>query len=110
MIPTVVRLECAIKMDPEAHAQRVKERLQTGRIILVDLHDRGDSTTWEDMEGTQPVLEQTTLPIPRAEDPFFTATDERDPDILCKFAAAEVVSMSNLLTMEARKFRVRRSS
>lgn len=56
--------------DPEAHVQRVKERLQAGRTVLVDLHSRSNWTTW-DIEGTQPDLEQTKLPPPDAEDPLF---------------------------------------
>jgi hypothetical protein len=35
--------------------------------------------------------------------PFFIATDERDPDVLRKFAAAGAVFMSDLLTMEDRQ-------
>ena len=102
MILTVLRYKFVMDKDPEVHFQRVKDRLQAGRSVLVDLHDRGDWTTW-DIEGTQPNLEQTTLPPPRAADPFFIATDERDPDTLRKFAAGGAVFMSDLLTKEDRQ-------
>jgi hypothetical protein len=99
---TVVGYEMAMEMDPKAHIRRVKEHLQAGRTVLVDLYDRNNWTTW-DIEGTQPDLEQTTLPPPEAEDPFFVATDERNPDTLRKFAAAGAVFMSDLVTREDRQ-------
>lgn len=91
-----------MEKDPEDHIQRVKKRLEAGRTVLVDLHDHGGWTTW-DVESVQPFSEQITLPPPRAEDPFFVATDERDPDVLRKFAAAGAVFMSDLLTIEDRQ-------
>ncbi|KAF8266931.1 hypothetical protein EI94DRAFT_1583000 [Lactarius quietus] len=97
-----IRVGLVMEMNPEAHIQRVKERLQAGHTILVDLYDRANWTTW-DIDGTQPDLEQITLPPPRAEDPFFVATDERDPDTLRKFASAGAVFISDLLTMEDRQ-------
>ncbi|KAH9173199.1 hypothetical protein EDB89DRAFT_2068949 [Lactarius sanguifluus] len=89
-------------INPEAHVRRVKERLQTGRFILADLHDHGHPTTC-DIEGAQPDPEQAILPPPRAEDPFFVATDERDPEALRKIAGAGAVFASDLLTMEDRR-------
>jgi hypothetical protein len=80
----------------------VKGRLQRGQSVLVDLHDRGNWTTW-DIEDVQPCPEQITLQPPRAEDPFFVATDERDPDARRMIAAAGAVFMSDLLTMEDRQ-------
>ncbi|KAI9450405.1 hypothetical protein BJY52DRAFT_1227242 [Lactarius psammicola] len=92
----------AMEMEPEDHIRRVKKHLDAGRSVLVDLHDRGDWTTC-DIEGTQPDPEQATLAPPRAGDPFFIATDERDPEALRKIAAAGAVFMSDLLTMEDRR-------
>jgi len=97
-----VKFGWAMEMDPEAHIRRVKERLQAGRTDLVDLQDRGDWMTW-DVESVQANLEQATLPPPQAGDPFFVATDERDPDVLRTFTAAGAVFMSDLLTMEDRR-------
>ncbi|KAH9058115.1 hypothetical protein EDB87DRAFT_952861 [Lactarius vividus] len=92
----------AMEKDPEAHVRRVKERLQTGRFLLADLHDHGHQTTCI-IEGAQPDPEQATLPPPLAEDPFFVATDERDPEALRKIAGAGAVLVSDLLTMEDRR-------
>jgi len=89
-------------IDPAVHVQRVKERLQAGRFMLADLHHHGHLTTC-DIEGAQPDPEPTVLLPPLAEDPFFVATDERDPDALRKFAAAGAVFMSDLLTIEDRR-------
>src|ERR1700733_15043877 len=89
-------------LDPVAHVRRVKERLQAGSSLLVDLHDRGDWRTW-DVEDVQLDPEQTTLPPPRVEDPFFVATDERNPDTRRKIADAGAVFVSDLLTKEDRQ-------
>ena len=91
-----------MEKDPEAHIRRVKGHLQAGRTVLADLHESGDWTTW-DVENVQVNLEQATLPPPQAGDPFFVATDERDPDVLRIFAAAGAVFMSDLLTIEDRR-------
>ncbi|KAH8991460.1 hypothetical protein EDB86DRAFT_1605981 [Lactarius hatsudake] len=99
-----LRIGWVMEKNPEAHVQRVKERLRTGRFILADLHDHGHQTTC-DIEGAQPDPEQATLPPPRADDPFFVATDERDPEALRKItgAGAGAVFVSDLLTMEDRR-------
>jgi hypothetical protein len=89
-------------IDPAVHVRHVKERLQAGRFMLADLHDHGHLTTC-DIEGAQSDLEPTVFPPPSAEDPFFVATDERDPDALRNFAAAGAVFMSDLLTIEDRR-------
>src|SRR6266404_1280718 len=68
----------------------------------LDLHERGHLTTY-DLDGARPDPEQTTLPPPRAEDPFFVATDERDPDARRKIAEAGAVFMSDLLTKKDRQ-------
>ena len=80
----------------------MKRRLQEAQFTLVDLHNHSSWTTW-DVEEVEPYSEQTTLPPPGAEDPFFIATDERDPDALRKFAGAGAVFMSDLLTKEDRQ-------
>jgi hypothetical protein len=55
---------------PEAHVQRVKERLQTGRSVLEHL----SNISTYDLEGAQPDFEQLTLPPPLPDDRFFVAT------------------------------------
>ncbi|KAH9178702.1 hypothetical protein EDB89DRAFT_2063636 [Lactarius sanguifluus] len=98
-----IRLGWATEMDPEAHVQRVKERLLAGRSILADMHGRSSHLRTYDLDGAQPNLEQATLPPPRVEDPFFVATDERDPDARRKIAAAGALFMSDLITMDDRR-------
>jgi len=98
-----IRLGWAMAMDPDAHAQRVKDRLQSGLSILVDLHVDGGNLTTYDLDGAQPDLEQAMLPPPRSGDPFFVATDERDPDAQRKIAAAGAVFMDDLLTIDDRR-------
>jgi hypothetical protein len=88
--------------DPEAHIRRVTWGLQAGHKVLVGLRDRGDWETW-DIEETQLDLNQTTLPLPQDDDPFFIATDERDPDALENFVAAGAVFLSDLLTEDDRQ-------
>ena len=94
-----------MEMGPDAHVRRVKERLHSGLTILADLHFRGHwhLTTYDLDNGAQPDLEQATLPPPHIDDPFFVATDERDPDARRKIAAAGAVFMYDLLTMEDRR-------
>ncbi|KAF8266934.1 hypothetical protein EI94DRAFT_1731800 [Lactarius quietus] len=92
----------AMEAEPEDHIQRVKNRLEAGRNVLIDLHKRDNWTSW-DIESVRPYPEHTTLPPPRSEDPFFVATDERDPETLRIFARAGAVFMFDLLTMEDRQ-------
>ena len=92
----------AMETDPEDHIQRVKDRLEKGRSAMVDLHNSRNWTTW-DAEDVEPYSEQFTFPPPGAEDPFFVATDERDPDTLDRFAAAGAIFLSDLLTIEDRQ-------
>jgi hypothetical protein len=99
---TVIKLGFVMEADPADHIRRVKNRLEAGRNVLADLHERDDWTTW-DIESAQPYPEYTEFPPPRPEDPFFVATDERDPDTLRLFASAGAVFMSDLLTKEDRQ-------
>ncbi|KAI9444791.1 hypothetical protein H4582DRAFT_2108601 [Lactarius indigo] len=98
-----IRLGWATKLDPEAHVQRVKERLLAGRTILADMYGRSGHLRTYDLDGAHTDLEQATLPPPRAEDPFFVATDERDTDARRKIADAGALFFSDLLTMDDRR-------
>jgi hypothetical protein len=88
--------------DPRVHVSFVKQHLHAGGFLLVDLHNRGDLRTW-DVEDVQPDPEPTALLPPRIDDPFFVATDERDPDARRKIADAGAVFVSDLLTTEDRR-------
>ncbi|KAH8993698.1 hypothetical protein EDB92DRAFT_1979327 [Lactarius akahatsu] len=90
-----VRMGWGSTITPEDHIRQVEDRLGAGRAVLADLQS--------DIEGAKPDPEQAMLPPPQAGDPFFVATDERDPDALRKIAAAGAVFMSDLLTMEDRR-------
>jgi hypothetical protein len=98
----VLRLGWVTDMEPEAHVQRVKERLGSGRDILMDLHFSADLSTY-DLDGAQPDPEQATLQPPHGDDPFFVATDERDPEARQKIADAGAIFLSDLLTMDDRR-------
>jgi hypothetical protein len=78
---------------------RVKDRLRAGRSVLEHL---GNLTTY-DLDGVKPDLEQTTLPLPLTDDPFYVATDERDPDARRVIADGGAIFISDLLTMEDRR-------
>ncbi|KAH9173184.1 hypothetical protein EDB89DRAFT_2095346 [Lactarius sanguifluus] len=91
-----VRMGWGSRMTVEGHVRHVKERLGVGRAVLADLQS--------DIEGgSKPDPEKAMLPLPQAGDPFFIATDERDPDALRTIAAGGAVFMSDLLTMEDRR-------
>ncbi|KAI0308222.1 hypothetical protein B0F90DRAFT_1807467 [Multifurca ochricompacta] len=94
-----VRLGWVMEPTPEDHVRRVKDHLQTGRLVLEQL---GNLTVY-DLEGTKPDLEQTMLLPPLPDDPFFIATDERDPGALRVISDAGAVFISDLLTMEDRR-------
>ncbi|KAH9021838.1 hypothetical protein EDB85DRAFT_1835765, partial [Lactarius pseudohatsudake] len=79
-----VRMGWGLRMTPEDHVRHVKER----RAVLADLQS--------DIEGAKPDPEQAMLPPPQAGDPFFIATDERDPDALRKIAAAQQLVRSSI--------------
>jgi len=88
-------------MEPtaEAHVERVKDRLQTGREAIAHL----TVIATYDFEGAKPGMEQITLPPPLAGDAFYVATDERDPDGRQVISDAGAVMMADLLTMEDRR-------
>ncbi|KAI9439095.1 hypothetical protein H4582DRAFT_2056936 [Lactarius indigo] len=86
----------AMEMEPEDHIRHVKERLQAGRTVPVDLHYGRNWTTSIRSRPRRP-------PPPRADDLFFVATDERDPDAWRTIAGAGAVFISDLLTMEDRR-------
>jgi hypothetical protein len=88
-----------MEATPEAHVQRVKDRLQNGRSVLERL---GDLSTYE-LAGAEPDLEQVTLPPPLPDDRFYVATDERSPEGLQAIRDAGAVLLSDLLTMEDRR-------
>ena len=96
---TVLRTGWAMEHTPQAHVERVKNRLQMGRTVIEDL----DNPTTYDFEGAEPDMEQVTVPPPMPGDPFYVATDERDPEALKVITEAGAVLLSDLLTMDDRR-------
>ena len=102
MIPkrmTVVEAGWAMESTPEAHVNRVKQRLQAGRTVLARLTNL---STYE-IEGAEPDMDQITLLPPLPEDYFYVATDERNSEALKVITDAGAVMLSDLLTMEDRR-------
>ena len=96
---TVVRTGWAMESTVQAHVERVKDRLQTGREAIAHL----TVIATYDFEGAEPDMEQITLPPPLAGDAFYVATDERDPDGRQVISDAGAVMMADLLTIEDRR-------
>jgi hypothetical protein len=88
-----------MESTPEAHVERVKKRLESGREILEHL----SNLATYDLQGTRPDLEQITLSPPLPDDYFYVATDERSPEGLEAIRDAGAVLMVDLLTMEDRR-------
>jgi hypothetical protein len=84
---------------PEAHVQRVKKRLESGRDVLEHL----SNLATYDLQGAKPNLEQITLPPPLPDDHFYVATDERSREGLKAIRDGGAVLMMDLLTMEDRR-------
>jgi hypothetical protein len=96
---TVVRLGWAMELSPEAHLERVKDRLRAGRSVLENL---GELRTY-DLDGVKPDLDQATLIGPASDDPFYVATDERDPTSRQVIADGGAIFITDLLTMDDRR-------
>jgi len=99
MFATVLHLHWAMHPTIEGHMERVVNRLEAGRSILEHL---GNPIAY-DFEGVEPNPELSTLSPPLPSDPFFAATDERDPHDLEVIRKAGGVFLSDLLTMEDRR-------
>ncbi|KAI0068212.1 hypothetical protein BV25DRAFT_1818597 [Artomyces pyxidatus] len=94
-----LRLGWAMEKDPEDHVKRVKHHLEGGRAILSNMQN----ITTYDLDGVTPNMEQVTLSPPQPDDPFYIATDERDPHSLQVISSHGAVFMNDLLTIEDRR-------
>jgi hypothetical protein len=83
----------------ESHMQRVKSHLAEGREILEQL---GNVTVY-DIEGVEPNPDLSVLSPPLANDRFYIATDERDPEAVEVIRREGGVFLSDLLTIEDRQ-------
>jgi len=71
-----------------------------GRMWMGAHMRRGDTY---DLDGVKPDLDQSTLDIPLPDDPFYVATDERDPTSRQVIADGGAIFISDLLTMDDRR-------
>ncbi|TFY57376.1 hypothetical protein EVG20_g8576 [Dentipellis fragilis] len=94
-----VRLGWAMENTPEAHITRVVQHLDAGREILQNL----TNLTTYDIPNVKPDQAQLYREVPAADDPFYIATDERDPDALDIIASHGAVFFEDLLTIEDRR-------
>jgi hypothetical protein len=99
LIATVIQFDWVMESTIEAHMERVKSRLETGRSILANL---GNVTTY-DIEGVEPNPELSTLSSPLPDDHFYVSTDERNPDAVEVIRKERGVFLSDLLTIEDRR-------
>jgi hypothetical protein len=95
---TVLREKWGWNVDITTHVQRIKYHLGVGRGILENL---GNPIAY-DVEGVEPNPELSVLDPPRPDDPFYVATDERDPEAVEVIRREGGVFLLDLLTMEDR--------
>ncbi|THH17349.1 hypothetical protein EW146_g3462 [Bondarzewia mesenterica] len=95
-----VRLGWAMDISVEAHVDRVKQRLDAGREMLRALR----AVETYHVPDARAELSQLDSEPPRFDDPFFVATDERDPAALSSIAARGAVFMRNLLIIEDKRY------
>ncbi|KAG2032417.1 hypothetical protein BDR03DRAFT_903722 [Suillus americanus] len=94
-------LKWAMEPSFEAHLARVKRHLRDGRDILHFVH-RGPLYTYKIPLG-QADRTPLLLDPPADHDPFYIATDERDPTNLTYLRSQGAVLISDLLTIDDRR-------
>ncbi|KZT53847.1 hypothetical protein CALCODRAFT_519775 [Calocera cornea HHB12733] len=88
----------------DSHLRRVQQQLAHGRRML---NERAEKR-WEDFQladvaGAEPWEEFVGAQPPRDNDPFYVATDEKDPSNLDKLRAAGGVLISDIVTPDDRR-------
>ncbi|KAI0053796.1 hypothetical protein FA95DRAFT_1481381 [Auriscalpium vulgare] len=96
-----IKLNLVAEKTPEDHIKRVKQRLDIGRYILESLHASGNVTTVRTL-SVDPDTDLMRLAPPLPDDPFYVATDERDPDALSYFKSQGAILLRDLITIEDR--------
>ncbi|KAG1884440.1 hypothetical protein F4604DRAFT_1574879 [Suillus subluteus] len=94
-------LKWAMEPSFKAHLARVKRHLRDGRDILQFVH-RGPLYTYKVPPG-QADRTPLLLDPPADHDPFYIATDERDPTNLTYLRSQGAVLISDLLTIDDRR-------
>ncbi|TFY76959.1 hypothetical protein EWM64_g7055 [Hericium alpestre] len=94
-----VKLGWAMESSAEAHIARVKKHLAAGRKTLIGL---SELQTY-DIPGAVADPTQLSRRPPLPDDPFYVATDERNPEALDTIAKGGAVFLNDLLTIEDRQ-------
>ncbi|QRW05104.1 O-FucT domain protein [Ceratobasidium sp. AG-Ba] len=86
----------------EAHFTRLKRRLTTGRGILERLRQENGFQTYQ-VPGIKPEHEAFDREPPKANDPFYLATDARTPQNMEYMRKNGAILIDDLLTLEDRQ-------
>ncbi|KAG8910369.1 hypothetical protein FRC02_007239 [Tulasnella sp. 418] len=86
----------------EEHIKQLKNRLSGGRDLLRDIRETGSIETLP-IKGVEPDKRQLTLVPPSPDDPFFLATDEKDPESRRWLQSQGAVLIDDLLTKQDRR-------
>ncbi|KAG8923727.1 hypothetical protein FRC02_010958 [Tulasnella sp. 418] len=97
-----VRLGWAMEGSLERHMERIKNRLERGRDVLAEIHTSGKIKTF-DAKGLIPDENQLKLSPPKPGDPFYLATDEKDPKAQKWLREQGAVLIDDLLTIQDRQ-------
>ncbi|KZV61940.1 hypothetical protein PENSPDRAFT_270835 [Peniophora sp. CONT] len=85
-----------VDKDPASHLTTVKNHLEYGRGFLEDI----ENVQPYKVPDIEPNLSIVSKDAPRPDDPFYLATDERDPEALRTFAQGGALRLADLLTMD----------
>ncbi|KAG8961209.1 hypothetical protein FRC03_005673 [Tulasnella sp. 419] len=97
-----VRLGWVTKLGLGPHTKRIKSRLTDGRKILEQIRGSNVLITLP-IRDVEPDKDYLILSPPLADDPFFLATDEKDPRIRKWLKRQGAVLIEDLLTPEDRR-------
>ncbi|KAG8918191.1 hypothetical protein FRC02_002550 [Tulasnella sp. 418] len=97
-----VQLGWVMESGLKEHMKRLKDRLRHGRDLLQDIRETRFLMTLP-IKGVEPDKRQLTLFPPFPNDPFFLATDEKDPEARSWLRAHGAVLIDDLLTKEDRR-------
>ncbi|KAI0034661.1 hypothetical protein K488DRAFT_77072 [Vararia minispora EC-137] len=81
---------------PSSHLTRVKARLEQGRQELEQM----DDVHLYEVPDVQPNIALFARDPPKQGDPFYVATDERDPDVLQLFRDGGAILLSDILVTD----------
>ncbi|EJD55334.1 hypothetical protein AURDEDRAFT_109699 [Auricularia subglabra TFB-10046 SS5] len=97
------KLGWAMEKTIEGHFQRIQARMRKGRELLIELHKTNKIAPFE-IPDVVPATKFFSLEPPRDGDPFYLATDERNPDGLQYARQNGAIFIHDLVTFEDRQF------